>query len=378
MPKTILNHPTSFLIISNGYGEDLMAGKIILALQKSQPNCQITPVPLVGPGLEYQKLNLTPALTNPIFPSGGFLRNFKAFWLDAKIGLFRHILHQKKTLKKLSRKTQTTIVVGDVFALVMAAWQNKNPVYFIATAKSDLFMPHSPLEIWLIKKLAKKIFTRDEITAKKLQSKGVAAYFLGNLMLDNFEFSQTAYHFSQEKLTLGLLPGSREEAYSNLVKMLSVIEELELNQPARFQFFVALAPSLDLHHLVTILPPYWRLIKNELKNSQNTNLYIQFTTIFGDFLQHSDLILGLSGTANEQAIYVGHTVIAFPGTGPQTTARRFQEQQKLLGKNLIFLPHSQPTKISSEILKITQNFSKPQINFPQQNAAEKIIQEIIL
>ena len=39
--------------------------------------------------------------------------------------------------------------------------------------------------------------------------------------------------------------------------------------------------------------------------------------------------------ANEQAAFLGKPVICFEGFGTQSTMQRFQEQQKLMGKNII-------------------------------------------
>ena len=42
----------------------------------------------------------------------------------------------------------------------------------------------------------------------------------------------------------------------------------------------------------------------------------------------------MAGTANEQAAVYGRTVLVFPGTGPQTTAKRFREQAQLIGPRI--------------------------------------------
>ena len=61
---------------------------------------------------------------------------------------------------------------------------------------------------------------------------------------------------------------------------------------------------------------------NFLKNNSSKS--------FGDFLDLSDKVIGLAGTANEQAIHAGIPVFSFVGTGPQSSKKRFLEQQQLL------------------------------------------------
>jgi uncharacterized protein (TIGR03492 family) len=51
-------------------------------------------------------------------------------------------------------------------------------------------------------------------------------------------------------------------------------------------------------------------------------------------IEQSGVVIGMAGTANEQAALYGRTVLVFPGTGPQTTAKRFREQAQLIGPRI--------------------------------------------
>ncbi|MFC1753343.1 hypothetical protein ACFL96_08125, partial [Thermoproteota archaeon] len=91
--------------------------------------------------------------------------------------------------------------------------------------------------------------------------------------------------------------------------------------------------------------PYGRLYHSGL------NIEIIISESFADVVGNSTLILGLAGTANEQAVYYGVPVIAFPGFGPQSTYQRFSEQQKLLKNQLIFLNEQVPSEIAQAVFE---------------------------
>ena len=55
---------------------------------------------------------------------------------------------------------------------------------------------------------------------------------------------------------------------------------------------------------------------------------------FGDVLQAADVVVGLAGTANEQAAGLGKPVVVFPGPGVQFGPRFFSSQRLLLGDAL--------------------------------------------
>jgi hypothetical protein len=61
-----------------------------------------------------------------------------------------------------------------------------------------------------MKIFADKIFTRDELTAQNLKQKKVPAFYLGNPMMDNFDFSNTNYALSPSKFTPGSPFGSEQ------------------------------------------------------------------------------------------------------------------------------------------------------------------------
>jgi uncharacterized protein (TIGR03492 family) len=55
---------------------------------------------------------------------------------------------------------------------------------------------------------------------------------------------------------------------------------------------------------------------------------------FADILQQSSLVIGMTGTAVEQAVGLGKPVIAVPGNGPAFTYRFAEAQNRLLGDSV--------------------------------------------
>ena len=55
---------------------------------------------------------------------------------------------------------------------------------------------------------------------------------------------------------------------------------------------------------------------------------------FADILQQSSLVIGMTGTAVEQAVGLGKPVIAVPGNGPAFTYRFAEAQNRLLGASV--------------------------------------------
>ena len=52
-------------------------------------------------------------------------------------------------------------------------------------------------------------------------------------------------------------------------------------------------------------------------------------------MRAADVVVGLAGTANEQAAWLGKPVVTFPGPGTQATRRFVELQQRLLGEALV-------------------------------------------
>ena len=59
-----------------------------------------------------------------------------------------------------------------------------------------------------------------------------------------------------------------------------------------------------------------------------------YADAFADILQQFSLVIGMTGSAIEQAVGLGKPVIAIPGNGPAFTYRFAEAQHRLLGDSV--------------------------------------------
>ena len=72
---------------------------------------------------------------------------------------------------------------------------------------------------------------------------------------------------------------------------------------------------------------------------------------FGDILAASQVVIGLSGTANEQAVGLGKPVVTFVGRGSQFTEKFVRTQKKLLGEAISVVAR-EPRSVAREVLSL--------------------------
>ncbi len=368
------------LVLSNGHGEDSIAGTLIEALYVADAHVEIEVMPLVGGGHEFEEWSLNTLLKNPVFPSGGFIRTFSDLCKDIRAGLLRHIWKQYKVIQRTAKTMDAVICVGDVFCLVMGTMGHRIPAYFLPTAKSDRFMPHSWIEKIWIKYRCRAVFPRDSQTAKTLSQYGIHATYLGNPMMDVLGSAGDRFGFLPKQPVVGLLPGSREEAYENLVYFFTCVQALAQQYPYGLGFICAKARSLTYDMIQVHCEPLgWILTHDGTEGSLSHPLHhitIIITEKFADVLHVSSVLLGLSGTANEQAVYYGKRVICFEGFGPQSTLQRFSEQKKLVGEGLIVV---HPRDVQSIVQTVMQCLQRPalQTNQPDTSPFSKAAHAIV-
>ena len=364
------------LVISNGRGEDCIALNLVKAFE-AQGVTSICVYPLVGDGSVYKDAGYDIGLPNPKFPSGGFIRSFKDLCKDIYCGLIRHLFNQIAYIKSSFDDRDMVVAVGDVFCLFMAQF-TKKPICFLPTAKSDSFMPHGLLERWYIRAKALKSFPRDLQTTTSFQHYGLNADFYGNPMMDQLFTNDCVVKLNKHDRCIGLLPGSREEAYDNMAYIMTVCEHI-MTRIDNVVFVCAWVNVLDLALLIK--KTGWLLqVDNDYKilMSKDERCYIVFTDQFKSVINQSSLCIGLAGTANEQAVYLGKRVVCFEGFGPQTTLQRFKEQQKLMGDLLTVCEHRDIKLIVNEVekglIEVTNNDG---LYVTQKQASRQIILDIL-
>ncbi|MDG2265279.1 MAG: hypothetical protein P8L47_04065 [Candidatus Marinamargulisbacteria bacterium] len=312
-------------LVSNGYGEDAIAASIAQAWS-AQGKTAIVAVALVGDGAHYRRVGVIPAATFPVLPSGGFVRSIRQLVGDVGSGLVRVVIRQRRAIYDALEHADRVIVVGDVWALGLTRWALGKPVWFLPTAKSHRFMRHSWLECWCMRRWCLQVFPRDRETADELQAVGISADYMGSPIMTLPPPADTVPNGPRY---IGVLPGSRNEAYTNLAKIMAYLSD----QLGDYRLLIGAPPQLDANRLHAIAP--------------NDAVW---THDISTVIENSGVIIGMAGTANEQAAVYGRTVLVFPGTGPQTTAKRFQEQVQLMGDRIQYVVDD-PATVCAAVLQ---------------------------
>jgi hypothetical protein len=327
------------VILSNSYGEDRSGALIAEELKVLDEEIKVRAFPLVSLGEEYRKRKVKVIGGHPPPPSGGFLlKSAKNFLADITEVLFLPSSYMDK-LHVYKKKTDILIVVGDVPLLLLGYIALRKKAYFLDQCKSNYIYPHLPFERFLLRRIIKKVFTHDKITADDLKGKGIDAQCTGNPMMDDLS-EEKKYSSPDGKLLIGLLPGSRKEAYNNMKRIAEVIKKL-INIDKKLHFAVALSETLDKGKITEII--------SDLKG----NIDI-CDDCFVDIVNKSMLVISLGGTASEQSLYLGTPVVSFPGSGAQNTRRRLNGQKRLLGEAFIMLDF-QPGTIAEKIMELIYN-----------------------
>ena len=319
-------HP-SILIVSNGHGEDAVGMALATRLK---PSATISAFPLVGTGGAYTGI----AVLEPrrALPSGGFgLRgSWRGLWADLWSGGLRHWMGQRATLRRQRGRHNLVVAIGDVYCLRMAALAGTHTA-FVATAKSEYGQPHGAFERLLLRRHARVIFTRDQVTADALHHSGLPARYVGNPLMDTIGITGGRPSLDGTRPTVTILPGSRADAYANLDPLLQMCERIAGRVAPRF--LCALAPGLDLKQVKAAAATIGWILEGEIL--RRDHVAVTLTRAFGDAVQAADVVVGLAGTANEQAAGLGKPVVTFPGPGTQATSQFVRLQKRLLGDALV-------------------------------------------
>jgi uncharacterized protein (TIGR03492 family) len=334
------------LIVSNGYGEDAMGAVLGRALRKH--GAEVLAYPLVGLGHAYQGEGIPVLDPRRTLPTAGFgfRTGWREAWEDLRAGWVSLTLVQRRTLQRQRGACDEVVAVGDLFCLWMAAATGIRPVY-LPTAKSEYTEPHEPWELLLIRRWARHSFPRDPLTAERYRKAGLAAAYVGNLMMDCLEFGKEAFGYAPDEPVVLLLPGSRRDAPANFRLLLQTAARVAAVHP-EVRWLCALSPTVDPTSLA-------RAAGAELLEGQMAwgGLRVRITRSFTDAANQATVVLGMSGTANEQAAGLGKPVVALPGPGPQFTRKFLALQARLLGEALV--PAEGPEEAARAVLRLLAN-----------------------
>ncbi|MGR3277681.1 lipid-A-disaccharide synthase-related protein [Acaryochloris marina NIES-2412] len=346
------------LVISNGHGEDQVAVRILQALIQAQPKLQIAVLPMVGQGLAYQTQHVSYLVKGKDFLSGGFWG--RKFGQDLQDGFMGFTLQQIRAMRQWSHKDGAVLAVGDIVPLTLAWWSGL-PYAFVGTAKSEYYRGshpsylrssiYWPWERWLMAhKQCRGVFPRDRITATTLQRWSIPVFDCGNPMMDDLE-PQGHLPELPPGCKILLLPGSHTpEVFRNWELMISAIADLHQTQQ-KYVFLAAIAPGIDLLPLQKTLIQYGWTAQEDTAfpyYQWQQHALLLMPNGFRDCLSAANIVLGMAGTATEQAVGRGKPVITMPGHGPQFTAQFAAAQAQLLGPSIyrIKTPEELPHMLS--------------------------------
>ncbi|QYO68617.1 lipid-A-disaccharide synthase-related protein [Leptolyngbya sp. 7M] len=316
------------LCLSNGHGEDLIALRILQALQRHSKQLQLAALPIVGQGEFYRAHGIPIVGAVQAMPSGGFIyMDGRQLARDLQGGLVQLTLAQLKTVRQWAQQGGVVLAVGDIVPLLFAWWSGA-AYGFVGTAKSEYYLRdeqgwlprqswferlerwsgsvYLPWDRWLMAHpRCKAVFPRDRLTSTVLQKWGIPAFDLGNPMMDGLEPTGVEWAMAADDpnaseqgcLTFVLLPGSRPpEAYENWQILLQAVSALVMawgNQRSLL-FLAAVAPQLDPVPLQRTLEAYsWRLsgsVGNPSDRSGSQLVFSQYRTSLGDMVKNPQVV----------------------------------------------------------------------------------------
>lgn len=332
------------LLISNGYAEDLIGAELATRFQKVYPKVEITAFPLVGAGTPYGERGIPIGVPTRTLPSGGFARqSLGAFARDLQAGWLGLTAVQCRKLREARLGGGLAIAVGDLYPVLLAVSAGLRPVVLVATAKSSYIRGHLRIECALMRRWCSRVFCRDERTALDLRRERVPADFMGNPVMDILPAEPVPIPVLPGALPLAVLPGSREDAGMNLQLLLQAAD-LVRKRGWPVDVLVALADTTPTDRLESTLPAEWSadsrvegrdpLELARFRADNPTGRVRFFRRRLRDVVESSRLVLGMAGTANEQAAGLGRPVVAIPGEGVQFTPAFARMQKRLLGEAL--------------------------------------------
>ena len=321
------------LFVTNGHGEASIAERIAEAVHAADPALEIDHFPLVGEGLGGAAMrDVGPRRA---MPSGGLVAmgNVRAFARDLGAGFVGLFFAQLRFLRAARDAYGIAVAVGDSYALGLALCA-RLPTLFVGTAKSAYVAPYGPFERTLLRR-ARRVFVRDDRTAADLRERGVPlASAPGNVIVDLLRADGPALPGEW----IGLLPGSREGAYADAVRLARVVRALAALRPG-VRALLSVAPTLAAGRLAAgLAADGWRVADGAgdvpFVASVPGAEIDAWSGGLGAFLRASRVAIGQAGTANEAAAACGVPVVALDdGPGPGASWYRMR-QRRLLGEAL--------------------------------------------
>ena len=329
------------LLLSNGHGEDLSGS--LLAKYFVKEGDVVHALPIVGDGENYKKENIKIIGKTKKFRTGGIGYNsLKGRMFEIFGGQLIYFFRKLYLSYALRNKYDFYLVIGDIVPIFFAWFAKKDFFTYLVAYSSHyegkLKLPW-PCKFFLLSKYAKKIYSRDFLTANDLTLQlRKKVIFFGNPFMD--KFSSFENKSKSLPFNIGLFPGSRSpELLYNLQLILEVLESMsKLKYFQNIAFNFAIVKALSLNKIIPIFNQRnWIYVEKKGKSDVLEFKYgfISISlnwNLFEEILCKSNFVISMAGTASEQAIGLAKPVIQIEGKGPQFTKSFAEAQRRLLGK----------------------------------------------
>ncbi len=307
------------LFVSNGHGEAAIAARIAEDV-RALGDVRTDHFALVGAG--FGSAAFADVGPQRAMPSGGLvaMANVRAFVRDLRAGFLSLLARQLAFLRtaRRERRYAAVVAVGDAYACALASIA-RAPLAYVGTAKSVYVAPYGPGERAILRR-ASRIFVRDAATARALRAHGVPAEAPGNVIVDLLAGDGRVEW--REGARLALLPGSRERAYADAVRIGDVVAALRARGVAA-DAVLSIAPNFDARAFAP---------------ATERGALRAWTGPLGPLLRDATIAIGQSGTANEAAAAEGVPVVALELHGAPRDAWYRKRQVGLLGDALLVVP----------------------------------------
>lgn len=324
------------LFASNGHGEDVIAGRILDRLCARRPQLSVEGWPMVGEGAAYAARGVATVGARNLLPSAGFATLDPALMArDLKAGWIGTYWRQAMAARAMRGRYRMIVAVGDIVP-IGAGVLSRTPFVFVGCAKSAYYGPrhgYIGLEKWLLRRHCAETYPRDALTVAELERAGVACRYLGNPMMDGLEGTGDRLGISGDETVVGLLAGTRADAETNMLDLIAAADAAprHVSDSARLRFVFAVRSEFDPQAFAAALKAdprlaAWRAASVGTRDDGGVVMRLEHPSAmqvlvakgrFADVLRLSRVVVGMAGTANEQAIGLGVPLVTVPSSGVQ-------------------------------------------------------------
>lgn len=322
-------HTKRVLFIANGNGEDSMAAEII---KKLPSNITASAYPMVGLGNAYTGLCEIVGPRAQV-PSEGWRHTAGSVKRDLQGGMLAGIWPAIKFLKSIRGGFDQVVVVGDGVGPLLCWLAGLKIDIYLDVFKSGYAHGYTFAERFIIGRVARTVFCRDDMLATILKEAKIDGRCAGNIMLDCVHYGDYDMQARREKpRAVTLLPGSRVTTPENLAKQVEALKLLSRDLIP--DVFVAVAKGIDIDALAKTTGLVFSKDKNceasDLGRLDGDGLTLHLAYgVIGNLIDGADLVVSQAGTATQQALGLGKPVITF--NRADNRPKRMADEQALMG-----------------------------------------------